>query len=87
MTISRNVQKEFAQEILPLAELSSDNPEMLKRLHNIAALVLKESGYEDNGLAFALSEYTFELIEQDEEKIESGLIEQAKQSLNSELEV
>ena len=85
MTMHRNAQVEFAQEILALSDAASNDPETLKKLHTIAALVMKESGFEDNGVAFAISEYTYELLELAVGKPDTGLKDHARLSLITEL--
>lgn len=85
MTMERRTQIEMAQEILPLSEAAQKDLGTLKRLHAVAALVLKESGFEDNGVAFALSEYTYELLELAEGREDTGLKDQAAESLKSEM--
>jgi len=85
MTMQRKVQIAFANEILALSEAASNNVETLRGLHEIAALVMKESGFEDNGVAFAISEYTYELLELALGKPDTGLKDQAEQNLKSEI--
>ena len=84
-SMERTVQAAFANEILALSETAENDATTLKRLHTIAGLVLKESGYEDNGVAFAISEYTYELLELAEGKEDTGLKDQAKIALKNEL--
>jgi len=85
MTIERSTQIEFAKEILALSEAASNDAETLKRLHTIAALVMKESGFKDNGVAFAISEYTYELLELAVGKPDTGLKDHAAETLKTEL--
>ena len=84
MNISRKDQIEFAKTLLPVLD-SVAGPESLAHLHETAALVLKWSGHEDNGVAFDLSEYTFELAEIAKGKEDTGWKDEAKKRLYSQL--
>ncbi len=84
MELTREQQRQFAKELVPLLERTTD-PGALERLHKIAALVLEWSGFDDNGVAFAASEYSFELAEIAKGKQDSGWAEQSKQSMQREL--
>lgn len=84
MNISRQDQIKFVRELLPLVEAASDE-ETLNRLHNLAALILTWSGFEDNGVAFAISEYTYELAELARGKEDTGWKDAARKSLLEEI--
>lgn len=84
MSISREDQIKFVRELLPLVEVASDE-ETLNQLHNLAALILAWSGFEDNGVAFAMSEYTYELAELARGKEDTGWKDAARKSLIEEI--
>lgn len=84
MAISREDQIEFANHLLPVIDRASD-VETLERLHTLAALVLKWSGYENNGVAFDLSEYTYELTEAMRGEKDTGWKDEARRSLEAQL--
>jgi len=62
MTIDRHEQAQFARSLLAIDRLT-DNPEITKHLSDIAAQLLRMSGFEDNGVAFDVSEYLYEKVE------------------------
>lgn len=84
MELTREQQRQFAKEFVPLLERTTD-PEALEQLHKIAALVLEWSGFKDNGMAFSVSEYSFELTEVAKGKKDTGWIEQSRQAIQQEL--
>lgn len=84
MELTREQQAQFARELVPLVEQTTD-PEMLDRLHKMAALVLEWSGNGDNGVAFDASEYSYEMLEMARGKDDAGWAEHAKSSLEREL--
>lgn len=83
--IDRENQARFAEILLPLVENTRD-VETLNRLHALAALVLEWSGYDDNGIAFDLSEYTFEAKEAAAGRGSDGWGKHAKSSLQSQID-
>ena len=84
MNIPREEQIKFANDLLPIVDHASD-PQTVARLHNIAALVLKWSGFDNNDVAFDLSEYTYELLEIARGKEDSGWKDEARRSLDRQL--
>lgn len=84
MDIPREDQIAFAKEILPIVDSTRDAV-ALEHLHNVAAMVLKWAGFEDNGVAFDLSEYTFELTEIAKGKEDTGWKDEARTSLEKQL--
>jgi flagellar biosynthesis regulator FlbT len=84
MELTREQQAQFAKELVPLVEQLTD-PEMIDRLHKIAALVLEWSGFEDNGLAFDASEYSYEMLELARGMGDTGWAAASKKSLERQL--
>lgn len=74
----------FASEILPIIDEALE-PRTLERLHEIAAMVLKWSGFKDNGVAFSLSEYSYEVLEIARGKKDTGWKDEARASLDKQL--
>jgi hypothetical protein len=85
MTLSRENQAQFAKELLPIVE-TTDDAVLLGRLHKIAAIILEWSGFEDNGIAFDLSEYTYEKKSIAEGKKSTGWDKESKTSLLKQLD-
>lgn len=84
--ISRQEQIRFAQELLPLVD-SAPDIHSLERLRKIAELVLELSNPSDNGVAFDISEYTYELHDiAAGHKTPDGWAEEARKSLLNQLE-
>lgn len=84
MELPREEQIRFAKELLPIVDSTSD-PVIIEHVHNIAALVLKWSGYEDNGVAFDLSEYTYESAELARGQKDTGWKNEARKSLERQV--
>lgn len=84
MNIPHEEQVDFARYMLPLIEAAKTSEEM-DNLHSIAALALKWSGFDDNGIMFSLSEYTYELAQLLRGKADNGWKDEAKQSLIAQI--
>lgn len=82
MDISRSDQKEFAKEIIVLAEGSS-SPETIESLRRVVTLLVSWAG-EENSIAVNLSEYINELknLAQGDD---SGWAEEFKRILSEDL--
>lgn len=62
MSLSRESQINLARHLMSIDALTSD-PRIIEQLALVAAELLAVSGFEDNGVAFDLSEYLHEKLE------------------------
>lgn len=87
MTYSRKHQAEIARSILSVESACDDNQEIIEKLSEISSIVLKLSGFDDNGIAFDLSEYLYEKTQRIRNKTPSdGWEESALKSLKTQLD-
>ncbi len=85
MTISREEQSKRAQTLLPLVDAATTTNE-LERLYEDAKKLLTLAGWDDNGIAFDLSEYTYERLQTAmDEKHSDEWAKAARASLVSQL--
>lgn len=63
MTLKREEQARVARHIISIDKLAADNLKVIEQLSLMANELLRLSGYEDNGIAFDLSEYLHEKVE------------------------
>ena len=83
MDISRNDQKEFAKEILAIAERDT-SPETLVSLGKVVSLLASWVG-EENSVAVNLSEYIGELKQIADGGDDTGWAEEFKKTLDADL--
>lgn len=63
MTLKREEQARVARHIISIDKLAFDNLKIIEQLSLMANELLELSGYDDNGVAFDLSEYLHEKVE------------------------
>ncbi len=83
MNISREDQKQFAQEILAITERDA-SPETVASLDKIVSLLVSWVG-EENGIAINLSEYIYELKQVVDGGKDTGWKDHNRETLNQDL--